>query len=435
MTNEIIGLLGIGGLITLLLLRVPVAVAMILAAFAGYTTMAGPFQAFHVMAAVPHQIGTEYTMSVIPLFVLMGTLASQMRLSARLFEGAGALFGHTPGSSAMATIGASAAFGAICGSSLATTATIGRIAIPEMRRTGYKDTLTSGSVAAGGTLGILIPPSIILVIYGIIAELSIERLFAAALIPGLVLAAFYLLTVQVFLLWDPEAAPPSEPRSLLERIRRIGGMWEIAVLFGMSIGGLYAGLFTPTEAASVGAGMALLIGFATRRLSLRQIHSAILEAVVTTATLFFVVLGATLLAYFFIQARIPPLLVQTVAGLNLSPVTVMALLVLCYVIAGCFLEGIGLVLATVPVFFPLVKAIGFDPIWFGVVVVVVVEIGLIHLPVGMNLFVIKAQAPDMDLMAIYKGTLPFLGAQFLLIVLLITFPAIALWFPGFVFGQ
>jgi C4-dicarboxylate transporter, DctM subunit len=433
MSQAEIALVTFASLIGMIFLRVPVAVALILVAFGGYGATDGLAKAFQAFSTVPYQIGTEYTLSVIPLFIFMGAVASRIGLSARLFNGTSAIFGRMPGSGAMATIGASAAFGAICGSSLATTATIGRIAIPELRRMGYRDSLISGSIAAGGALDILIPPSIILVIYGIITEQSIERLFAGALVPGLVLTVLYLIVIQVVLRLSPAQAPNGLTLHWKDRLARAMQMWEVALLFGVSIGGLYAGLFTPTEAASVGAFLALAIGIARRVLRLSEIQSAVMETVINAATLFFVVLGATFFSYFVIQIRLPSLLIDWVSTLGLSPTSVILIIIAFYIVGGFLLEGIGLVLATVPVFFPLVHALGFDPIWFGIIVVVVVEIGLIHPPMGMNLFVIKSQAPDMDLKDIYTGTLPFLLVQGLLIALLVAIPQIVLWFPSVIY--
>lgn len=434
MSQQLAGLIGIGLLFALMAIRVPVAIAMCLGAGVGYTILDGWQKTFSVLTALPQQLGTEYTLSVVPLFVLMGAFASRMGFSSRLFLGAAALFSRLRASSAMATIGASALFGAICGSSLATTATIGRIAIPEMRRLGYKDYFTAGAIASGGSLGILIPPSIILVLYGLIAEQSVERLFAAAMIPGLVLTGIYLVITQVIAYADPDAAPAGyEDISLRDRILRVVGMWEIVVIFGLSIGGLSVGLFTPTEAAAVGAVTALILGVLGGKLCPREIWDSLIETLMTTSTLFFVALGATFFAYFVIQAQIPNALTNYVHAINASPVVVMALIVVFYIVAGTFLEGIGMVLATIPVFLPLVVSLGYDAVWFGVVVVVLVEIGLVHPPVGMNLFVIKNQAPDMSLAQIYKGSLPYLAGQFALVVVLIAAPGLATWLPRVLF--
>ncbi len=362
MSQQLAGLVGIGLMFTLMAIRIPVAVAMCLGAGVGYAIIGGWARTFAVLAALPQQLGTEYTLSVVPLFVLMGALASRMGFSNRLFQGASVLFSRLRASSAMATIGASALFGAICGSSLATTATIGRIAIPEMRRLGYKDYFTAGSIAAGGSLGILLPPSIILVLYGLIAEQSVARLFASATIPALVLTGLYLVITQIIAFADPNAAAAGvEDIPLRERFLRVLGMWEIVVIFGLSIGGLYAGLFTPTEAAAVGAFTALVLGLLGGKLGPAMIWASLIETLVTTSTLFFVALGASFFAYFVIQAQIPNALIDYARAINASPEIVLALIIVFYIVAGTFLEGIGMVLATVPVFLPLVQSLGLRP--------------------------------------------------------------------------
>ena len=434
MSQQVAGLVGIVLMFFLMAVRVPVAVAMCLGAGVGYTLLDGWQRTFAVLSALPQQLGSEYTLSVVPLFVLMGGFASRMGFSNRLFLGASALFSRLRAPSAMAAIGASALFGAICGSSLATTATIGRIAIPEMRRLGYKDYLTAGAIASGGSLGILIPPSIILVLYGLIAEQSVAQLFAAAMIPGLALTAVYLLITQLIVAIDPAASTERQTIAGRQRLINILGMWEIVVIFGLSIGGLYAGLFTPTEAAAVGAATALALGVMGRKLGPKAIWESLMETLVTSSTLFFVALGASFFAYFVIQAQIPIAVTDFVREIDAPPAVVMILIVLFYIVAGAFLEGIGMVLATVPVFLPLVVSLGYDPLWFGVVVVVLVEMGLVHPPVGMNLFVIKSQAPDMALGQIYKGSLPYLGGQFALVIVLIALPDLATWLPRRMFG-
>lgn len=431
MSPEWAGFAGILIMFALMSLRTPVGVAMLVGAGIGYSLMDGWYRAFLVASSIPKELGTEYTLSVVPLFVAMGAFASRMGFSERLFAGTSAIFAGVRGSSGMATIGASAMFGAICGSSLATTATIGKIAIPEMRKRGYPDSLIAGTVASGGTLGILIPPSIILAIYGLIAEQSISRLFAGALIPGLVLTTLYLITTYLLAKRQSTSVDISAAGN---RFQAIVGMWEIAVIFGISIGGLYAGFFTPTEAAAVGACTALALGLLNRRLNFVAIQSAVMETLITTSVLFFIALGASLFAFFIVQSRIPMTMVDFVQAIDVSPQLVMFIIILFYLVAGMFLEGIGMVLATVPVFFPLVVSLGYDPIWFGVMVVVLVEIGLIHPPVGMNLFVIKNQAKDMSLTEIYKGILPYLAAQFLMVALLLFWPAIVTFLPAVLYG-
>lgn len=434
MSPQSIGTLVIVLMLVLMALRVPVAIAMILSAFLGYVMLDSWDVAMQVLGMAPYEIGSAYTLSVVPLFLFMGAVASRMGMSLRLFSAAHGVFGKMKGASAMATIGASAAFGAICGSSLATTSTIGRIAIPEMRREKYSDILTSGAVAAGGTLGILIPPSIILVIYALIAQQSVEQLFAAAFIPSLILVGLYVLAVALIILFKKDSAPNGKHASFAERLKKIWAAWDVVLIFGVSIGGLYAGWFTPTESAAVGAFGALVIGLCLRGLKLRDAAEALAETAVTTAALFLVILGSTFLAYFITKTRIPVEIVEALSVFSDYPILIMLMIVVFYLVLGCFLDGISMVVATVPVVLPVITAMGFDPVWFGVLLVVLVEAGLITPPVGMNLFIIKGQAPDMSIMSIYRGVIPFLIAQVILVALLIAAPSVALWFPTVLFG-
>jgi len=373
------------------------------------------------------ELASAYGLSVVPLFMLMGALATTAGLSRDLFYGANVLFRRTRGALAMAAIAASAAFGAVCGSSVATAATLGRVSIPEMLKAGYSHQLAAGAVAAGGTLGILIPPSLILMIYAIIAQQSVSKLFAAALVPGLVLTALYIVVVQVMVRLKPEHAPAVEAPA--GSARALLKVWHVALLFVVTLGGIYFGYFSPTEAAAIGAIGALLLGFLLRRLELGQAANAFVETVRTTSALTLIVMASTLFSYFVVQTRIAKNIVDLLASSGLSPTIVMLLIVVFYIVLGCFLEGIGMVLVTVPILLPVVLANGFDPVWFGVMLVIVVEIGLIHPPVGMNLFVIRAQAPEIDIRAMYLGVIPFLFAPLVLIALLIAWPEIALWLP------
>jgi tripartite ATP-independent transporter DctM subunit len=304
-----------------------------------------------------------------------------------------------------------------------------------MRQNGYDDRLATGSVAAGGTLGILIPPSLIFVIYAVIAQQSVPRLFAAGLVPGLVLTVLYTIVAAIVVALFPGWAPRGAYETWTQRLRNIVGIWEFALLFGVSVGGIYAGLFSPTEAAAVGAFMAMLIGAAERKLSWTVLQACVVETLKTTCMLFLIIIGAIVFSYFVVQARLPEALVRWIQEMGLGPTGLMLTLITAYIVLGCFLEGIGLVLITVPVFLPVVTASGFDPVWFGVIVVIVVEMGLIHPPVGMNLFVIQAQLPDIPIMSIYKGTLPFLLAPMVLIVMLLLAPDIALYLPRMLYGR
>jgi C4-dicarboxylate transporter DctM subunit len=429
MSATSIGLIGMATLVGMILVRIPVGVALGLVGFVGYAAIDGFAKARLVFGAVPLELSSAYTLSVLPLFTLMGALATMAGLSGDLFRASNAIFAGMRGSLAMAAVGASAAFGAVCGSSLATAATMSRISIPQMLKAGYSPALAAGVVAAGGTLGILIPPSLILMIYGIIAQLSIIKLFAAALIPGLVLTGLYLLTVWAWVRIRPEAAPKLPSEGKAQAFRLVLTIWDVAALFLVTFGGIYLGWFSPTEAAAVGAFGALLLGLLRKGFARGDVTTAFTETTRITANLVLIVLGSTIFSYFVVQTGMAQSVVKGISALGLSPLAVMLLLIAFYVFLGCFLEGIGMVLVTVPVLLPLVISTGYDPIWFGVLLVIVVEIGLIHPPVGMNLFVIRTQAPEISLGAMYRGVLPFLIAPFALIAMLLAWPDLALWLP------
>jgi tripartite ATP-independent transporter DctM subunit len=434
MSPSTLGALGVLALFALLLLRVPVWVALTFVGFGGVLILNGPQGAFALAGTVPFDIASSYTLSVIPLFILMGEVASGSRLSSELFAAARVMLSGVRGGLAVASLAASACFGAVCGSSVATAATMTRIALPEMRKAGYDPGLATGSLAAGGSLGILIPPSIILVVYAAIAEQSVPRLFAAALIPGLLLTGLYILVAITVAHIRKDYAPTGASMPLRARLAALKEPWQFLALFVVTIGGIYAGIFSPTEAASIGAFGAIVLGFLGRRLSFSDLLAAIESTVVISGMLFVIIFGATLFSSFAVQTRLPDLLAQGAHALNLSGAGVMALIVFAYIVLGCFLEGFGMVLITVPVFLPLVVQFGYDPVWFAIIVVIVVEVGLIHPPVGMNLFVIQAQAPDVKITAIYRGIVPFLIAPLILIVLLFLFPQLALWLPKALYG-
>jgi C4-dicarboxylate transporter, DctM subunit len=416
-------------LVIMILARIPVGVALGLVGFAGYAAIDGFAKARLVFGAVPLELASAYTLSVLPLFTLMGALATAAGLSGDLFRASNAVFAGMRGSLAMAAVGASAAFGAVCGSSLATAATMSRISIPQMLQAGYSPALAAGVVAAGGTLGILIPPSLILMIYGIIAQISITKLFAAALIPGLVLTGLYVATVWIWVTVRPEVAPRIATQGRQDTIKLLFGIWDVVALFLLTFGGIYFGWFSPTEAAAVGAFGALALGALRRGFTMAGAFACFEETTRITANLVLIILGSTIFSYFVVQTGMAQSVVRSISTTGLSPLTVMLLLIVFYVFLGCFLEGIGMVLVTVPVLLPLIVSTGYDPIWFGVLLVVVVEIGLIHPPVGMNLFVIRSQAPEISLGDMYRGVLPFLIAPFLLIALLLAWPDLALWLP------
>jgi tripartite ATP-independent transporter DctM subunit len=430
MSVAAIGLAGVLGLLALILVRMPIALALALSGFLGYAALDGWARALKMLGTVPFNLASAYSLSVIPLFLLMGAVASRAAMSRELFDAANAVFSGLRGALASATIGGCAAFGAICGSSIATAATFSRVSIPEMQRHGYDPAFAAGAVAAAGTLGILIPPSVILAIYAIVAEQSLPKLFAAALAPGIVLAVLYVITVSMVARLRPDLMPRAPAMPLAERLRAGRSMWKLALLFFLAVGGIYLGWFSPTEAAAVSAFAAIVIAFATRTMDLKGLGDAILDAVRTTAAIFFIAVGAFIFARFIILTQFPTLLAQWVQGAGIAPAWILLAVAALYFTLGTFLDEVSTILVTVPVTLPLVTGIGFDGVWFGVFVTVMCTIGLISPPTGMTVFVIQAQHPEIPAARIYLGTLPFLAADFVLVGLLIAVPALATWLPG-----
>jgi C4-dicarboxylate transporter DctM subunit len=430
MSPEIIGVLTLVGLFALIMLRVPVAIAMGLAGVLGYAAVDGWERAFIAAGLTPYDLNEKYDLTVVPLFILMGAVTSRSGMSGELYRAANALFSGLRGALAMGTVGACAGFGAICGSSLATAATMARVAIPEMRKFGYDERIATGVVASAGILGVMIPPSVVLVVYAIIAEQGVPQLFAAALFPGLVCAALHILVIMAIGYWQPQRLPKSQGIPLAERLRELRHLWKIVILFGIAVGGIYSGFMSPTEAAAVAAFAAIVIAFVTRSISWRSLLEAVLETVWTTGLLFIIVIGAFLFSYFMALTQLPNTVTAWVQQLGIAPWGVMLMMVAFYVVLGCFLDAISMILITVPVFLPLAIGLGYDGIWFGILVLVAVEIGMITPPVGLNIFVIRGQMPDIALGDIYRGIVPFLAAHFVLIALLMLIPALALWLPG-----
>ena len=427
-----LGLSGIGVMFALLLLRQPVWLALALCGIIGNALLNSVSMSLFVTGTGTFDTASSYGLSVIPLFILMGEVASGSRMSRDLFEAARVVLSGMRGGLAVASIAASGAFGAICGSSVATAASMTRIALPEMRRAGYEDGYAASSVAAGGSLGILIPPSIILVIYGSIAEASVSRLFAASMIPGIVLLLLYIVVAWVLAGTNGDTGTATR-YTLVQRLRALIAPWHFLILFIATIGGIYVGVFSPNEAASIGAFGAIVIGFVRRTLTWQGFIDAVKASVLISCGLFMIIIGAKLFATFVVQTRLPDTLLDLALSAELSPVLIMLLIVILYIVMGCFLEGIGMVLITVPVFLPVIEGYGFDPIWFGVLVAVLVELGLITPPVGMNLFIIKAQADDLSMGRLYRSIAPFLLAPAILMALLFAMPQIALWLPGVLF--
>ena len=423
-------LLGFAAIFALALMRVPLAFAMGLVGFAGIALTRGLQPALASAAQVVYETGFAYTLSVIPLFILMGNFVARAGLAHELFQAAYAFIGHVRGGLAHATVAACAGFGAICGSSIATAATMSKVAYPSMKRLGYSDSLSAGVMAAGGTLGIMIPPSTIMVIYGIVTETHIGKLFAAGVIPGLLTAAMLMLAIVAVTSRDPEHAPPGERLSWPERWRALRGIWGVLALVLVVLGGIYGGLLTATEGAGFGAAGAFLFALLRGRLGWRNLFEVLVESARTTAMLFALLIAATLFANFVNFTTMPGDLKEWITHLGLSPTMIIAAMMLIYVVLGTVMEELTMVLLTIPLFFPIVTSLGFDPVWFGVLIVMIVQIGLISPPVGMNLFVLNALLPGVGLSTIFRGCWPFVLVLIFMLGLLIAFPQISLWLPS-----
>ena len=430
MTTGVVGILGVVGLLFLIFARVPIAVALAASGLAGYAALDGWPTALKMLGSVPFNLASAYSLSVVPLFILMGAVASRANMARELFEASNAIFSGIRGALASATIGACAAFGAICGSSIATAATFSKVSIPEMRRYGYDEGFAAGAVASAGTLGILIPPSVMLAIYSIVAEQSLPKLFAAAMVPGIVLAVLYVVTVTLVARLRPDLMPKAPSMPLAQRLRAARSLWKLALLFFLAVVGIYLGWFSPTEAAAVSSFAAIVIAFATRAMKWRGLFDALLETAYATAMLFFIVVGAFIFARFVVLTQFPNILAQWVQAAGLAPAWILLAVTLLYFVLGTFLDEVSTILVTVPVTLPLITGIGFDGIWFGIFVTVMCTIGLISPPTGMTVFVIQAQNPEIPVARIYLGTLPFLAADFVLVGLLIAAPGLVSWLPA-----
>jgi len=425
--------IGFAALLGLLALRAPVGLAMLLVGAAGYHHVVGWAPLLNYLKTTPWHLFANYTLSVIPLFVLMGALAERGGLARDLFAAAHALVGQRRGGLAMAVIGACAAFGSVCGSSVATTATMGRAALPELRRYGYDPGLATGTVAVGGTLGVLIPPSVILVIYGISTEQNIARLFKAALLPALVAIALYLVVIAVLARRRPALMPVAPPLPTAERRRALVAVLPVLLIAVVVVGGIYGGVFTPTESAAVGVTATLAVGLVKRTLGRREVASAVRAAAETTAMIFVILLGAEVFNAFLALSQAPDLLALWITEQGFPPYGVLLAMLLAYVALGAVMDELAMILLTLPVFYPVVVALdfGLDPgevgLWFGTLVLVVVGIGLAAPPIGLNVFVVSGLARDVPIGRTYRGVLPFVATDFLRLGLLVAFPGISLW--------
>jgi tripartite ATP-independent transporter DctM subunit len=426
------GILGLLLMMALAFFRVPIALSMGVVGIVGYAYMRdwNWTVAFAIAQTKVYETGRNYTLSVVPLFILMGNFVTRAGMSQELFRAAYAFIGHLRGGLAMATVWASAGFGGICGSSIATAATMAKVAYPSMQLFGYSQRLAAGAIAAGGTLGIMIPPSTILVLYGVFTETNIGKLFAAGVVPGLLGATLLCLAVTYTTWRDPRSGPRGQRTSWRERWSAVKDVWAVAALFAFVMGGIYGGLFTATEGAGMGAFGAMTFALWRRALTWRTLYAALLESARTTAMLFMILIGALVFAEFVNITTMPGDLKDFVTRFDLHPTLVMLAICGIYVVLGTAMEELSMVLLTLPVFFPVVVHLGFDPVWFGIVIVCVVEIGLISPPVGMNLFVLKTLLPDVSTGTVFRGVMPFFWADVLRLAVLVVFPWLALWLPS-----
>jgi tripartite ATP-independent transporter DctM subunit len=433
--NLLIGLVGLAALIVLIAIRVPIAYTMILVGIAGIIWQSGPMVLLSQLKDLGYSQFSNYDLTVLPMFILMGGLAARSGLSYDLFRGANAWLGRFRGGIAMAAVAACGGFGAVCGSSTATASTMGQVALPELKRYRYSPVLATGTLAAGGTLGILIPPSVVLIVYAIIVEANVVTLFAAALVPGLLAVLFFILTIAIYVRVFPGSGPPGEPVSRREFVSATLGLVPVLVIFGVVIGGIYAGIYNPTPAAAVGVFLVALFGFGTRRLTFRGAIDALLEMARTTGMIYLILLGAALLSIFMARAGVPQTAAAMLADSGLPPLAIMVLIILIFIVLGCLMDSLSMVILAIPFFWPVVSGLDFGmsaddlKIWFGIIALVVVELGLITPPVGLNVFIISSLAPDVPMRDTFKGVLPFFASEILRVGILVAVPAISLTLP------
>ena len=430
MSSITIGSVGIGILVLLMLIRMPIAFVFTLVGFAGFAYMVNASAAFNVLALDFFETFSGYHLTVVPLFILMGQIAFQAGISEKLYQTGYKIFGRVRGGLAIGTILACALFAACCGSSPASVATMGSVALPEMRRYKYGDQLAAGCIAAGGSLGILIPPSVILIIYGILTEQSIAKLFIAGIVPGIVLAAFFMAAIYIVTLIRPELGPRGEATTLKEKLTGIvGGVGDAIAIFILIIGGLFFGFFTPSEAGAIGVLGMLVLALAKRKLTWKGLSEALGETLKISAMIFLIIAGAMVFGHFLAITRLPFEISAWVVDLDLPRTLIIFLIILVYLVGGCFMDAMALILLTIPIFFPVSQALGYDPIWFGIMIVLVVEMACITPPVGINVYVMKGVAKDIPLETIFRGIVPFLIVEVILVILLICVPEIVLFLP------
>lgn len=434
MTPFMTGLAGIACLLILLAIRVPVAFAMLTVGFGGYWYLEGLRGAGGMLLTESYSAVSSYSLIVVPMFVLLGNISAAAGFSRGLYDAAFAWVGRFRGGLATASVMGCAVFAAVSGSSVATAVTVGKVALPEMKRLGYSDRLSTGAIAAGGTLGFLIPPSTGFVLYAILTEESIGRLFMAGVLPGLLLTGLFMATIWIMCWLDPKAGPRGQAVPLAARFRALADAGPLVLVILASIGGIYIGVFTPVEASAVGAALVIVLALLRRRLSLAGFRDAVVSTLSTSAMLYTVVIGANVLNPFLAITRIPAAIGEGLGSLGLGAYGTLFVIILAYVLLGMFMDGLSMLVISVPIVFPVITALGFDPIWFGVVAVIVIEMGMITPPVGLNVFVVRSVADGVPLATIFRGVFPFLIAMIVCLLLIIAFPGIALLLPNTMFG-
>ena len=436
----LVGLAGLLGLLFLIALRIPIAYAMIVTGGIGVTILNGPLIFMSQLKDLAYIQFSIYDLSVVPMFVLMGNLATKAGLSRELFQAANAWVGWVRGGVAMSAIIACAGFGAVCGSSLATASTMGKVALPELRNYKYSGSLATGTLAAGGVLGILIPPSVVLVVYAIIVEANIIAMFMAAMIPGLLAVGLFLVTIAIYVRFFPESGPSREPMDRQEFWNATLGVLPVLGIFIAVIGGIYFGLFNPTPAAAAGVFLVGLLGIYRGLIKIPQLKAALLETAKTSGMIYLILLGAEMLKIFMSRGGVPQVAVEIMQSSGLDPITILLLMLMSLIILGCLMDSLSMILLAMPFFWPVIDGLDFGlgpeelKIWFGILALIVVELGLITPPVGMNVFVIHAMAEDIPMSETFKGVMPFFGAELLRVLLLVAFPSIVLWLPRLLTG-
>ena len=425
-----IGIIGIFALFLFIFSRMPVGFVMAIVGFIGFGYLVSFDASLNLIAKDVFSVFGSYNLTVIPLFVLMGQLAYNAGISARLFDAAYKFMGHLPGGLAIATIGACAAFSAVCGSTNATAATMAAATLPEMKRYNYKPGIATGVVAAGGSLGILIPPSIIFIVYGILTEQSIGKLFIAGILPGVLLTGLFVLTIVIWTMIDPSQAPKGPKASWRDRLHSLSGLMETLIIFLLVMGGLFVGFFTPTEAGAIGACGTLIVAVVRRNLTWQGFITSLFETTRMSCMILVIVAGATIFGHFLAVSTIPFEIATWITGFDLPPAIIMSMIIFLFLIGGCIIDALALIMLTVPIFFPVVIHLGYDPLWFGVVIVLITQIGVITPPVGINVYIVSGVARDVPLEVIFKGVTPLLIALIIGTFLLIPFPQLALFLPG-----